>query len=374
MKILYLADINSPLIINLTKKIKEQNPDWEIDILSNNEPKYKINKSVFSNIYTINQSHFFSKIPFVKMFWISFLLNKEINKINKSYNCIHMLFVHVSYWCLVNKLNNKCTKFIITVFGSDFYQSPKVIKTLIKRIVDKADYITATNPKTLSDFINYYQPSVSTKILRFGLSALENIKNKGNTPKNELKINFGLPTDKKIITCGYNGSKNQNHLEIIEQLNTVKDILPPFFLIFPITTGIDPNYFELIELNLKKYKFDYLFLKDFLTDDGIAELRLATDLMIQVQSTDQLSGSMQEHLFAGNIVITGNWLPYEVFDKAGIKYYKVDNLNRISDAIQIAVNSNTDDLENNKKIIWNLSSWETSINDWITLYKPIANQ
>ena len=41
-----------------------------------------------------------------------------------------------------------------------------------------------------------------------------------------------------------------------------------------------------------------------------AMFRKACDALIQVQDTDVLSGSMLEHLYAGNAVVTGDWLPY----------------------------------------------------------------
>jgi hypothetical protein len=368
MKILYLADINSPLVLNLINNLKKANPKWEIDILSNSELKYSIDTSSFSNIYTINQNHFLSKIPILKMFWYSFLLNKELINIEKKYDYIHMLFVHVSYWCLINKIKAKCNKFIITVFGSDYYKSPVIVKKMISFIVQKTDLITATNEKTLSEFSTYYSVSEKNKsIVRFGLEALENIKSEYLIPQINHKNHFNIGNE-LVITCGYNGSKNQNHLPIIEQIAKIKNNLPPFVLLFPISTGINENYLNEIKQKLEQYNLKHYFITNYLTNLEVAKLRLATDIMIQVQNTDQLSGSMQEHLFAKNKVITAEWLPYAIFDNLGIRYFKIKSLDNLAETILNAVNSSEIDYTENQQIIWELSSWETCITNWVNLY------
>ncbi len=48
--------------------------------------------------------------------------------------------------------------------------------------------------------------------------------------------------------------------------------------------------------------------------------------MIQLQATDSFSSSMRETLYAGNIVITGDWLPYGTLDEKGVFMLKVSSV------------------------------------------------
>ena len=104
----------------------------------------------------------------------------------------------------------------------------------------------------------------------------------------------------------------------------------------------------------------------------IALIRKATDIMIQVQTTDQFSGSMQEHLYAQNVVITGSWLPYKAMKNEGIYFEEIRNIAEITDLLpEIIRNCSTYESKThqNTEIISNLSRWENNIQAWSKLYQ-----
>jgi len=107
-------------------------------------------------------------------------------------------------------------------------------------------------------------------------------------------------------------------------------------------------------------------------DREIALIRKASDVFINVQVTDQFSGSMQEHLFAENVVITGDWLPYKTLDERGVFMRKVSSVDDVGREL-LHVAHNLDSLRKNclinPDIIWELSSWEKNIQSWVGLYE-----
>jgi glycosyltransferase involved in cell wall biosynthesis len=94
--------------------------------------------------------------------------------------------------------------------------------------------------------------------------------------------------------------------------------------------------------------------------------------MINMLKTDSFSGSMQEFLYGSNVVITGSWLPYEIFDKEGIMYKKINNPSELSNILIEVMNDLPNlkmGLSRNIDIISNLSSWDNNIQSWIDAYE-----
>src|SRR6185437_11588757 len=93
-----------------------------------------------------------------------------------------------------------------------------------------------------------------------------------------------------------------------------------------------------------------------------------TDLMIQIPITDAFSGSLQEHLFAQNIVIAGSWLPYQSLKDKSIYYETIDSISGLKHKILVVIN-NLDEIKNriiksNTPDKFKSSLWSESIKDW----------
>ncbi len=169
---------------------------------------------------------------------------------------------------------------------------------------------------------------------------------------------------------GYNSSKEQQHDKIIENiLKLPKNLLERIQFIFPMTYGDDVHK-EKIKNMLNQTNLDYIVLEEFLYGDNNANIKLASDIMINILETDSFSGSMQEFLYANNIIITGSWLPYEVFDNEGIQYVKIDDISELYLELKKVIDSDiqTFDTSKNKNIISKLSLWKNTIESWIDVY------
>lgn len=314
----------------------------------------------------------FKYIPKFSMFFRMMYIKKVIQ--NNNFDVIN---IHVSRWFYLIILPWLIQqKLVITFYGSDFYRTSNFIKNIQKLLYKKANAITFTNPLTKNSFFEYYKDFENKSyVCRFGLKTLDFIDKNRKVNKKELRESLGYDLEKTIVTCGYNSTKEQQHEKIIKSLiNLPKELLTKIQFIFPMTYGDNANK-EKIRNILKQTSLNYIMLEDFLYGDDNANIKLASDIMINMLETDSFSGSMQEFLYANNIIITGSWLPYKVFDDAGIQYIKLDNVNELTIIIETLIKSDITsfDRTKNKNIISNLSLWENTIKKWTDVFKQNIN-
>lgn len=374
MKILFLGNGNNPLLVHLAARIKVQRPDISIDIVSEATITNRTNAAVFGKVYEIPTRTGLWNKPILKTLWMIRNFRSTLNTVDGKYDVIHMFFLHIGYSKSIDILQKLAPRLILSIFGSELYRSPELVLKRLQNLVNASQLVTAANESTLSDFKNRFGVSEDrTRICRFGLAPLDTIKKVAHLSREEHRKKAGLPVDAFIITCGYNASPGQQHEAIIDSLARVKSQLPAnYLLVFPVAMGGNEERINMIEAKLKSVGFNHKFIRNFLPENDLAHFRCATDVMIQIQKTDQLSGAMQEHLFAGCAVITGSWLPYSVFDAAGVVYRKVNNPIEVGEKTAEVCRTYTDlksRLHVNEGIIWNLSSWEKCADSWISLYK-----
>lgn len=355
---LVLCNFFSVYTKNFIEKLKK-GYDIEFDVLTIDEKyKEKMDKNIIENVFIYKNIE---------------ELTDKISLIEK-YDIIHIHYLAPFYGLIAKKIREKCDKLIVTLWGSDYYRTSQRQKQFQENIFEIADNINFGNENTLNDFNNYYNQVYSSKlsICRFGLIQLDYIEALRNTDKTKLRELLSLPKDSIIITCGYNASLGQNHLSIIESILEVKNQLPAnCYFLFPMTYG-DKKLVISVRERLRECGINHRIYDEFLSEEDTAKLRLVSDIMIQIQSTDQLSGSMQEYLYADNVVITGSWLPYSVFKNKGIHFVEVDKFDDVGKKLTYSVR-NLHELKKksskNKDIIWNMTSWEKAINNWIDVYK-----
>ena len=106
----------------------------------------------------------------------------------------------------------------------------------------------------------------------------------------------------------------------------------------------------------------------------MAEIEKTTDIMLHVQTTDQLSSAMLSHMYNGNVVIAGEWLPYNELREKGIFFISVKDIDDISSAVEEVVN-NPDEYRtrcmDNRSKVYAMSSWRRSADDWYETYKML---
>lgn len=356
MKILIIGNSSSVYVSDFVEHMQKAT-DAEVNVISPVNGRLVPDKRVVETVFAANKH--FSRRRFVKK--------------SDIYDICHVHYVNNIAVNLADILPKKCRKIIVSVWGSDFYRTTDDIKAKQKSLFDVADYITLANKQTLDAFDSYFNHKYHEKLRLcvYGLPALRIIR-RFMLSKQKCREWLCLPTDTKIVTIWHNASKIQQHLEVIESIR--KAGLPELVhFIVPMTYGSNNEYsIETVADRLRKAGFSFTILKDFMNPTEIATLRSASDIMIQVQTTDVLSGSMLEHLYADNIVITGDWLPYKVLDDNGIFMLKVSYVSQVGEMLTFAINNYEELCKENKdskEFIWGLASWEANLESWINLYK-----
>jgi len=145
------------------------------------------------------------------------------------------------------------------------------------------------------------------------------------------------------------------------------------FLVVPMTMGGDAAYIGEVKAACVASGLEHRVITGLMSDEELARLRCATDIMVQIQPTDQLSGAMQEHLFAGSLVITGAWLPYDVFREAGVRFWTVRDHTELGSAITRCLkelDGRRAECLGNADPIMRLSGWANNAPVWSALYDP----
>ncbi len=365
MKILIIA--NSTIVFG--KELQNELEQDNHDVTLLDFETLKLTTNAKEETCYVERFSVYKKIPKLHMLFRMFLIRKILTE--HHFDCIN---IHYSRWVYLFILPTlKKLNYIITFYGSDFYRSSERIKNLQVPLYKHAKAVTFTNPLTKEAFVDYYHAfGEKSHVCRFGLKTLDYIDKNRSRNKDEIKKALGYAVDKTIVTCGYNATKGQQHLKMITALEQLApEILQKIQFIFPLTYGDTTNSLH-IKKRLKETGFNYLILETFLYQDDNAAVKLASDIMINILETDSFSGSMQEFLYADNLVITGNWLPYELFDAEGISYLKIDHIEALSKTLTVALqqlDTERPKLQKNREIIYKLSSWKNNITSWINTYE-----
>jgi glycosyltransferase involved in cell wall biosynthesis len=377
-KILLVGDGNHQFITNYSKWLNKSKSlqNFEIDILS-----YTLvcseSKEFYNDIFTVIKNNIIykilSKIKVIRKYYRRFLFSNIISKL-PTYDVIHFHFFNLDSYYICQKLSKTTnSKIIITIWGSDLYRIALKNSIKFKNACNNADILTFANEKSIEYFkYKYNWGKENLKLCRFGLAPLENLKKLSQNKescKQELKWNL----NKIAITIGYNMAPEQQHLEILDEFldKKITKLKDKIQLILPITYGGSPKYKDVLLKKISSLPFEYKVYDTYLNDEVVAKIRKSTDIMIQLQKTDQFSGSMQEHLHAKNIIITGAWLPYETLKENKCWFIEIDKIAEIDNLI-LNILDNFKELEaktnNNPQAIEKLSSWDINIKDWISLY------
>ncbi|MCJ7681524.1 MAG: hypothetical protein MUP70_12410, partial [Candidatus Aminicenantes bacterium] len=246
-----------------------------------------------------------------------------------------------------------------------------------EKIYNRADLIALLTPQTMQAFNAHYGGRYvgKTTVLRLGLKPLEYIDALAEEQPQAIKEHFEFEKNAIIIACGYNGTPAQNHEQMIESFQKIQSKLPKNCLfLFPMTYGEEAHMHSIEEM-LEKSGLAYKIISGFISDPDIARLRKMTDIFINVQKTDHLSGSLLEHLYAGSIVISGRWLPYDILDEKGVFQLYVDTPTEIGNVLLETI-SNLESYKiraaANSSIVGDISRWSVNIVKWAQAYQEIG--
>lgn len=270
---------------------------------------------------------------------------------------------------------------IQNVYG--FYNNEKLLRILkkkTKRLVSVVWGCEIYNKDTVSVLTNCDYISFGTNELKIKTEEIHGVHfdNVLNAPlgKQNLELVYNMHTSKyndaetvKRVIVGYNTSEIQNHIPIIDELEKEFSESGITF-VFPMTYAYgeaEKIYSSKVKERLSHSKLRLEVVDHFLTDLELMELWYSAEIMIQLQTRDGLSGATIEYLATNNILITGDWLPYEVLSREGVYFETISEISEICKRLKNVVNHYSELKTcsvNNSELLNNMLSWPAVSTKW----------
>lgn len=292
------------------------------------------------------------------------------------YDAMQLLWIEKEWVYFHNLIRSKTKRLNLNIGGSDFYRASNTERDYKKKLIECADRVIGQTEDTAENFRSYYGDVAADKLCCFpyGIEVLNYINLNKDKDKNTLRRKYHIPLNKIVITCGHNAGQAHQHIEMIEVINRLPaKIKEQIVCVFPMTYPQGCNeYIDVVDNRLKQTDLQYVILKNFMDFQGMAEYALISDIMIHVQTTDQLSSSMLEEMYAGSIVIAGSWLPYKSLRKMGIYFLDVDTISDLTAVLEdviVNMESYKDKCKENRALIRQYSSWDEVAPKWHALWE-----
>lgn len=305
------------------------------------------------------------------------MLRRYISRIKGQYDAVSIHSCEHVYYYLIRDLKKISDNTSVMIWGSDFYQISNEMREQHRLIFDTARYVVFGNPQNASDFISYYGAYKDKALVTgFGNSLFDLIREQAGIDRGRLRAEFGVPDDKIVISIGYNGREMQQHLLLLDAIGDLPDAhRQHIFLLLQAGYGTDKEYLARIIDRLESLRVAYKIEDRFLENADIAKLRLLPDIVLNAQKSDGFSSSLQEHVFAGNVLIVGDWLPYAFLEPRGV--FLVRSAAAGFSASLRAVLKNMDayrqKVRTNPAAIEAISSWKVRIQEWKDIFSGNGN-
>lgn len=244
------------------------------------------------------------------------------------FDVIHVQMVLIWRVKLAFRLQSRETRVILSYWGSDLLRRTGSQINAMRRYLRRSNQVTVNSREMEEAFRDGYDDlDIFPILVPFGVNGIEAID---SLSQNELRSDWceslGLPTDRIILTVGYNGRPGQQHLEVFDAIGSnPKEVRERYHVVLPMTYGLaNEEYCEHVTEAAASLGCGFTVLRAFLNEEQQARLCLATDLFVNAQKTDALSAALQEFLYAGTDVFSGSWLNYPELDEADVRMTEFD--------------------------------------------------
>jgi len=271
---------------------------------------------------------------------------------------------------LISQLS-QCAIVVAYFCGSDIVRADGFTRLLLKKYLSKTNYAVMASTNVQRAFIEKigHLDGCKQTTIRLGISVFSNIDWEiAHSSIEKCKINLGISSEKITICIGYNGNKNQNHLRVLEQIK----MMPPgikkkIIVLLPMTYASTEKHITRVEVAAKETGVKFIVFKEYMQHEIIAQLRLATDIFINAQTSDGLSGSVLETLYAGALLLNASWLHYVEYDSWGLKYSTFSKFEDLPGVLADAINVPFIKRQENREILAGRMSWDQCKSAWDAL-------
>lgn len=326
--------------------------------------------------------HFFEKIPKIRVisrkFFRKYIVNIYSNII-KDYDILDLQSSFVKDFAGIAEIAQKNgVKVKTLIWGSDFNLETPEQRPWKDRIYKYSDIIQLgpLRKETDGKFIGRY-PKYSSKTRRapVGRDQFDYLdKMFEHVSLQDYSFLSEQAKGKLMVTCGYNGREMQQHLLMLDAINKLpKELKQKIFLFLPMTYLLKDDYYVQVLERIEKTGIPYQIQRERLPLEQNLTMRIRTDITVNIQEHDGLASSIQEHLYCGNVLIAGEWLPYSFFTDNNVFYLKtsIDNLSiNIKDVIE-HFSDYKQKCINNRDNLYKITSWKAVLPKWKEMYDEL---
>lgn len=348
----------------------------ECKLIQNNlkSDKYLINKKVLHILHRL-------QLTKTESFLRKYLNLKFYQRFKNNYDILTIHYIFLAYYDYIELIKIFSKKTVAVAWGSDIYRINDNDYHKLSHIINSIDYFIANKPMVeyLASKKAEVKNSTKTRHLFIVSKSIDNLaKLMDEETKEHSKEQLGIPKDTFTISFGYNASVLQQHEFFIEILKNIRKELPNnTFILLQMTYREDrENYIDNIDKQLKSIGLNYKIFRNFLNEKEVLRIRRISDVTINIQTTDVLSSSIREHLFAQNVLIVGDWLPYGIYTEMDIYYLKT-SLNNLGTTITDCIKNFEEHklkVKKNKDLIYEKLSFEKNIDEWVDFYRCILSE
>lgn len=384
MNILILGDSNSVFVRDFCKYVINRNDNVCIFSYTNTKKYSELYeelgiKEVYIRSYFVNNPIRLSRIiPLLYMLCKKTREIKGVLPFGMSIDVIHVHYVDPSLLIYLFAFWITAKRRILTFWGSDILRVPDRNKKVLIPFLNMASSIGFMIPAQQSFFCSIYGNKFikKIKVIDFGNGLLDLIDSiRSPNSKNICKEKFGLDDEKVTIHVGYNKSEEQQHIKILEQIC----LLPSWIgeriqIAFPWGYGGNPSediYTGRIKDLLDKNRIEYIFFKDFMQGEKLAEFRMTCDIFVYGQTTDAMSDSCLEYIYSGSLFLCPGWLweNYSLVNNWTTQCVKYSDFTDLSDVLCGVLGEKEYRFSNHiedglREIIYKNKSWKNLSHQW----------
>lgn len=311
----------------------------------------------------ISTERFISKVKFLKQYGKADVCH--IHYANSVSSILYLLFTR------------NFNRLIITFWGTDILRPPRLESFLQKKILPYANKITVTVKNSYNVFQRRFGHKYDDKleVVHFPSGGVPKIKEiSEKMTREECRKEMRVPDGKLLLVCGYNADPAQRQDICLHEISLLKkEDKDKVHVLVPLQySRIDMNYIKRVKEAAQTCGCSYVILEEYVPFERNAIMCLATDIYLNLRTSDAFSNAMKEQVAAGSLMIQGNWLRYIEVDEMKAPVIKINNLSELHGALSDAICQTNLKTEHRLFMpMYKLFAPESLKNEWDRIFKKL---
>lgn len=314
-------------------------------------------------------------IPRVRM-WARIWANAQSLLKLGPFDVVHNHYISQRDLALGALVSRQCgAQWVATIWGSDFLRASDAEKRRMSPLLSRCHFVHTVTSMIGDQVVQCCGEEIRSRLVLadFGQDSYRLMDEMQiRMSKADCKQSYGIDPESFALCIGYSASAAQQQLKVLEAMKALpSEVLRKITIVLQQTYCMDdPDYVRQTHEAAAKLPCKTVIMTEFMNDEQCARLRLASDAFILAITTDALSSTMLDYLYAGTCVIAGSWLDYPPLDAWGIHLHRFGDFAELPSLITQAVNGEITGLSPKQRAIFPAEgSWESLMPKWLGLYK-----